>query len=215
MNLVCFPHYTCGGLLVDILSDTFSAVNPNTNGIKSARHNLGKIGDSATVLTEFDTTRFINKLINLKLQDNEYVGTHCWPGNMDLSPFNHVICVTTMTYRSRIYRWARAFNHYYLASEPWQLSGMELVDKQRETAKNYLIPFRPVTGATNIEFSEIVDNTLSFQQLVKEHDFQNSVTRWREINKFLYSVDFWQSTPVQRYYEAEFETTLDQSYIYE
>ena len=49
MNLVCFPHYTCGGLLIDILSDTFPPLNSRTNGINSSRHNLGKIGDSDTV----------------------------------------------------------------------------------------------------------------------------------------------------------------------
>lgn len=214
MNLICFPHYTCGGLLVDIFSDTFSPINPN-NGVGSVGHSLGKIGDSDTVLTEFDTTRFITKLINLKLSDDEWVGTHCWPGNMNLDIFNQVICVTTMTYRSRIYRWARAFYHYYLASEPWQLFGMNLVDKQRETAKNYVIPFVPVAGAINIEFSEIVENNMQFQHLVTGHATTVSLHRWKEINKFLYAEDFWQSVPVQRYYEAELETALRQSYVYE
>jgi hypothetical protein len=215
LNLVCFPHYTCGGLLVDILSDKFSPINPISNGVESVAHSLGKIGDANTILTEFDTTQFINKLINLKLSDNEWVGTHCWPGNMNLDTFNRVICVTTLTYRSRIYRWARAFYHYYLNSDPWQLSGMSLVDKQRETAKNYLIPFTLVPGAINIEFSEIVENNLNFQKLVNGHDTTASLNRWKEINKFLYSGDFWQSVPVQRYYEAELETALCYPYVYE
>jgi hypothetical protein len=214
MNLVCFPHYTCGGLLIDILSDTFSPLNSRTNGINSSRHNLGKIGDSDTVQTEFDTAQFVNKLLDLKLPVDEWVGTHVWPGNVDLALFNQVICVTTMTYRSRIYRWARAFYHYYVNSIPWQLSGMDLVDKQRETAKNYVVPFTPVNTAINIEFSEIVENSPHFQQLVTAHSTQASLTRWREVNGFLYAADFWQSVPVQRYYEAELELSLDQSYVY-
>jgi hypothetical protein len=215
MNLVCFPHYTCGGLLIDILSDTFSPMNSVSNGVNSVRHNLGKIGDLDTVLTEFDATQFINKLSKLKLSDSEWIGTHCWPGNISLDTFNQVICVTTMTYKSRIYRWARAFYHYYLNSDPWQLSGMNLLDKQRETAKNYLIPFRPVVGAINIEFSEIVENNIQFQHLVNGHDVYASLYRWKEVNKFLYAEDFWQSVPVHRYYEAELETVLGQSYVYE
>ena len=214
MNLVCFPHYTCGGLLVDILSDTFSLVHPVNNGINSVAHSIGKIGDSATVLTDFDTTRFINKLNILKLSDDKWVGTHCWPGSIDLAIFNRVICVTTMTYRSRIYRWARAFYHYYLNSSPWQLSGMYLVDKQRETAKNYVIPFNPVPNAINIEFSEIVENNVQFQHLINGHNADASLDRWKEINKFLYASNFWQSVPVQRYYEAELELSLNQSYVY-
>jgi hypothetical protein len=213
-NLVCFPHYTCGGLLVDILSDQFSPINPISNGVESVAHSLGKIGDANTILTEFDTTQFINKLINLKLSDNEWVGTHCWPGNMNLDIFNQVICVTTMTYRSRIYRWARAFYHYYFNSTPWQLSGMNLVDKQRETAKNYVVPFTPVPGVINIEFSEIVENNMQFQHLVNGHNADASLDRWKEINKFLYADDFWQSVPVQRYYEAELELSLAQRYVY-
>jgi hypothetical protein len=213
-NLVCFPHYTCGGLLVDILSDTFSPIHPFNNGISSVAHSIGKIGDSDTVLTDFDATQFIDKLNRLKLSDDEWIGTHCWPGNIDLSTFNQVICVTTMTYRSRIYRWARAFYHYYLNSSPWQLSDMHLVDKQRETAKNYVVPFSPVPGAINIEFSEIVENNIQFQHLVNGHNADASLDRWKEINKFLYDNNFWQSVPVQRYYEAELELTLGQSYVY-
>ena len=214
MNLVCFPHYTCGGLLIDILSDTFSPLNTRSNGIASVRHNLGKIGDSDTVQTEFDTTQFVNRLVDLKLPHDEWVGTHAWPGHVDLALFNQVICVTTMTYRSQIYRWARAFYHYYVNSTPWQLPGMDLVDKQRETAKNYLVPFKPVGQAINIEFSEIVENSMQFQHLVSGHDTHASLHRWQEVNGFLYATDFWQSTPVQRYYEAQLEASLGQSYVY-
>ena len=213
-NLICFPHYTCGGLLIDILSDTFSPLNPTSNGIDSIGHNLGKIGDSNTVQTDFDANKLVRQVDNLNLKDDEYIGTHAWPNSLDLDIFNQVICITTMTYRSRIYRWARAFYHYYINSDPWQLSGMDLIDKQRETAKNYVSSFKPVTGTVNIEFSEIVENTVQFQQLVIGHNTQASLHRWKEINRFLYAADFWQSVPVQRYYEAELETALGQSYVY-
>lgn len=201
--------------MIDILSDTFSPLDSKSNGINSIGHNLGKIGDSTTVQTDFDAKKLVDQLANLNLKDNEYIGTHVWPGNLDLDIFNQVVCVTTMTYRSQIYRWARAFYHYYIHSNPWQLSGMSLIDKQRETAKNYVVPFTPVTGTINIEFSEIVENTIQFQQLVNGHATQASLHRWKEVNRFLYAADFWQSTPVQRYYEAELETKLGQFYAYE
>ena len=72
-----------------------------------------------------------------------------------------------------------------------------------------------VTDAVNIEFSEIVDNTVQFQKLIDGHDATASLDRWREINKFLYDSSFWNSVPVQRYYEAELEVLLKEHYIYE
>ena len=53
MKLVCFPHYTCGGLLCDILNDTFSNIGTN-GGINNIHHSIGKIGDVDTVQTNFD-----------------------------------------------------------------------------------------------------------------------------------------------------------------
>jgi hypothetical protein len=214
MNLICFPHYTCGGLLCDIFSDKLSSVDTNRGAISSLEHSIGKIGDSESVLEDFDTLSFLNKLDNLKLDSNSYVGTHCWPGNINTNRFNNVICVTTTTYRSRVYRWARCFYHYYQKSKPWELSGIELIDKQRETAKNYLIPFKNVPGAINLEFSDVVDVTAKFKNVVDGHAFASSLSRWKKINEFLYHPDFWTSKPVQRYHEAEYELNLNEYYAY-
>lgn len=216
INLICFPHYTCGGLLSDILTDNMSPINPKTMGIQSFEHSIAKIGDTESVFENFSEQEFLRNLNEKNLQSGSYVGTHCWPGNIDISNFNNVICVTTMTYKSRIYRWARSFYHYYQPSDPWQLdSQIDLIDKQRETAKNYLKPFRPVAGATNIEFSEIVECSKQFQNLVRPHNFLQSFERWKKINEFLYSENFWESTPVRRYYEAELELLTGQYYVYE
>ena len=81
-----------------------------------------------------------------------------------------ILIITTTTSRSKIYRWTRANYHYYEKSVPWQSThGMDRIDKERETAKNYLKPFLPVFGANtvNIEFSEIVEQTPQFLNLVK------------------------------------------------
>lgn len=215
MNLICFPHYTCGGLLCDILSGTFSDVHQVTRGLNSFNHSIGNIGDSDSIFEDYDQEEFLKKLSTIKSDKNVYIGTHCWPGKLDINKFNRVICITTMTNRSRVYRWARAFYHYYNRSEPWQLVGIDLIDKQRETAKNYIKPFKPVDDTINIEFSDIVENTLAFQKLVEDCDYIKSLSRWKEINNFLYHDNFWNSTPVQRYHEAEYELALNQRYAYE
>jgi hypothetical protein len=213
MKLICFPHYTAGGLLCDVLTDQFSSIHKN-KGIDSFNHLLGKIGDSDSIFTEFDPEELLKSLTKLNLKDNDYAGTHCWPGKIDLTMFNEVICITTMTHRSKVYRWARAFYHYYADSKPWSVTGIDLIDKQRETAKNYLKAFEPVDGAINIEFSEIVDVNTRFKNLVVDHSYEKSIERWKHINDFLYHKDFWNSTPVQRFYEAELETLLATDYVY-
>lgn len=214
MNLISFPHYTCGGLLCDILNGTFSTVDKN-GGISSISHSVGKIGDSADIFENFDSQFFFKKIQGIKT--NTWVGTHCWLGNIDLSKVNQVINVTTETYRSKLYRWVRAYHHYYLASDPWQgLSGIKELDKQRETAKNYLKPFLHIDHdrVINIEFSDVVEAKPALFKLVPGNIDQH-LGRWRQINSFLYSDDIWSSKATIRFHEAEYEVSLAQSYLYE
>tara|TARA_B110000503_G_C7140826_1_gene410754 strand:+ start:918 stop:1562 length:645 start_codon:yes stop_codon:yes gene_type:complete len=214
MNLICFPHYTCGGLLCDILADTFSPIGAN-GGISSISHNYGKIGDSDTVDTNFDVNMFY-KRIKKRASDDAWIGTHCHPGSLDHSDFDKIIVVSTATHRSRIYRWVRAYYHYYLNSDPWTaVSGLDRIDKERETAKNYLLPFTPVKNIINIEFSEVVDGTAEFLSLLPNTDITKHIDRWKSINSFLYNTNIWNSTPVKRYHEAELEIKLQKHYVYQ
>jgi hypothetical protein len=143
MNLIAYPHYTCGGLLCDILNNTFSPIGAH-GGIANTSHNLGKIGDSPSVFDEYDPLQF-DQLVEKYRGTSVWIGTHCWPGINNISNFDTVILVTTATYRSKIYRWVRAYHHYYSSTTQWtELSGMARVDKERETAKNYLKPFLPL-----------------------------------------------------------------------
>ena len=215
MNLICFPHYTCGGLLSDILNETFSTVGTN-GGIQSINHSLGKIGDSATTLTDYNTEFFMEQLKKLNVEDSAWIGTHCWPGPLPLHEFQQVINVTTATYRSRLYRWIRAYYLYYSHSEPWLcLTGQQRVDKERETAKNYLIAFEPVyhSQVINIEFAEIVEQQPSFTNIVDCNSA--ALVQWRDTNSFLYNQDLWSSTAAARFHEAELETQLDTQYVYQ
>jgi hypothetical protein len=213
MKIISFPHYTCGGLLSDILNQTFSKLGTN-GGINSIHHSIGKIGDSASVYTDFDTNEFKQALKNHT--DNSWIGTHCWMGKMDLKIFDQVINITTMTYRSKLYRWVRAYHHYYLKSEPWQgLVGMSGIDKQRETAKNYIIPFEKIINnrVINIEFADIVECTRNFVSIIPG-DYQQHLDRWKKVNYFLYSPDLWSSPAANRFHEAEHEILLDQDFKY-
>jgi hypothetical protein len=217
MNLICFPHYTCGGLLCDILNGTFSQIAPN-GGVASIGHTLGKIGDSDTVMIDYDQKIFLDRLEKLKLRHtNEWIGTHCWPGCIDLSVAEQVMVVTTTTFRSKLYRWIRAYHHYYLKSGPWvSVAGQQRIDKERETAKNYLVAFDPVfqPNVVNIEFAEVVENSVEFQNLTALSDIGKHLDRWRKINSFLYDPSIWSSTAFQRFYEAELETCLNKYYVY-
>jgi len=214
MKLVSFPHYTCGGLLCDMLNDTFSSVG-NNGGIQSIEHGVGKIGDSPDVMEEFDSETFLKHLRMHRTQ--QWIGTHCWLGNVDLGQIEQVINVTTETYRSRLYRWIRAYHLYYIKSDPWQgLRGIDEIDKQRETAKNYLRAFRRIHDAAviNLEFADVVEANTNLFNLVGR-DISHHLERWQKINAFLYRQDLWSSPAVRRFHEAEHELALQQRYVYE
>lgn len=216
MNLICFPHYTCGGLLCDILNNTFSNLGPY-GGINPTSHRLGKIGDTDSVMIDYDQKLFVDSLLALNVPVGQWIGTHCWPGKLDLSIVNQVIVITTTTFRSRLYRWIRVYHHYYSKSDPWlAVTGQDRIDKERETAKNYLATFDPVfqPNVVNLEFAEVVENSVEFQSLVSCADLDRHMNRWREINNFLYDTNIWNSVPFQRFYEAEFENQLKKYYVY-
>jgi hypothetical protein len=217
-NLICFPHYTAGGLLCDILSNTYSPIDEN-GGIQSIAHSIGKIGDTDTVLTDFDPAKFMSTLAKKTLDNDAWVGTHCWPGSLPVEQFNKIIVISTSTYRSKIYRWLRAYNHYFLNSRKLlNLTGMERIDKLRETAKNYLVPFNPVLTAPNIfniEFADIVENTAEFSFVNNNVDTGKHLHRWQQINNFLYDPNLWNNELVKIFYQAEHETLLKRYYIYD
>lgn len=213
MKLLCFPHYTAGGLLCDILENKFSPIM-NNGGINSMSHSYGKIGDSESIFTEFDIHKF-SCLLKTHKDHNVIVGTHCWPGALDLSICEQVILITTETTKSKIYRWLRAWNWYFSKQDHIKyLTGMELVDKQRETAKNYLKAFSAIPQYYNLEFSDIVETTAEFYNLVDGIEIKQHMDRWKSLNSFLYDFNMWDNNLVKRYHEAEFELTHGKHYKY-
>lgn len=212
MKLVCFPHYTCGGLLCDILNNTVSPIG-KYGGLTSIQHSLGKIGDTKDVLLEFDYEKFLNVIPN---NFNGWIGTHCWMGNYDCSQFDKVINVSVTTHRSKIYRWLRAYYLYFSKFSHWEnLTGIELIDKQRETAKNYTVPFPALTrdNVLNIEFADVVENQPAFSKLIDAQD-SGQYNGWKAFNSFLYDKDLWNNDIVKRFHEAEYEISSQQYYVY-
>jgi len=213
MKLICFPHYTCGGLLCDILNNTFSPIGTH-GGIDSIAHSIGKIGDTDTVNTTFDPLVLKNKLS--AIDTNLWAGTHCWPGNMQpLDQFEQILTITTATWKSKLYRWTRSYHHYY-ASRWSNLSNMSLTDKMRETAKNYHVAFEPViaSNVVNIEFADIVENTHEFKYIVKNYSVDQHMDRWRTVNNFLYA-DIWNLASTHAFHQAEVEINLQRYYRYD
>lgn len=207
--------------MCDILTDSFSPISQN-GGIQSPAHSIGKIGDADSILDQFDVPEFLSKLKYANFNNKTCVGTHCWPGILDAYQLadasDQIVLITTTTHRSKLYRWLRAYYHYYEKSQPWlAVSGPARIDKERETAKNYIQPFLPVFAKNiiNLEFAEIVDNSPQFKNLVKNHQPHKSFKRWQMLNNFLYHKDIWNSVPVQRFYEAELEIHTKQCYVYD
>lgn len=215
INLVCYPHYTAGALLCDILNTTMSDLD-DRGGIHNPMSSQGKIMDvdSDSVLTEFDGTEFVRQIHLLDLPPDTWIGTHHWPGAFDISAFDRIICLTTATARSQQYRWLRAYNHWF--SPQWRnLSGMDLVDKMRETAKNYVLPYAPVAGTICLEFSDIVENTAGFRSVCSAREYHRSLQRWQQTNAFLYREDIWNSPEILAWHQAQHEIALGQPYQYQ
>jgi hypothetical protein len=167
-------------------------------------------------MLDYDTKKFMQKVLSKNLPNNSWVGTHCWPGLLPLEQFNKVLVVTTTTFKSKIYRWARAHHHYF--SPTWKnLSGIDLIDKSRETAKNYLVPFAPVpttSNVLNVEFADIVETTPEFYYAIDHRESASHIARWKEVNYFLYAENFWKSEVVDQFYQAELEIKLGRYYRY-
>jgi len=189
----------------------------DNGGLASPTHNVGKIGDSVDIFTDYNVDEFMNR-VQPWMESSRWIGTHCWPGPLPLDQFEFVINVTTTTYTSKIYRWYRAYE--LLFSPAWQhLSGEEQVDQIKQKAKFYLKAAEPVIASNvlNLEFADVVHQTEELAQAldrgrVARNSSNPHLTRWAEQNKFLYQNDIWNSTAVKSFFHAEFETNLGRNY---
>ena len=184
MKLICFPHYTAGGLLCDILQGKFSETAAN-GGIKSNEHALGKIGDSDTVYTNFDKEVLARKCLPYRDLDIP-VGTHCWPGNIDKSMYKEIILITTETTKSKVYRWLRAWHLYFSKIDTVKkLTGMERIDKRGREGET--IPLEYVQKCHDYHDAWI--NDVTCKKLVIDANPEIEVTATQRVEKIMRFID--------------------------
>lgn len=220
MKLICAPHYTCSGILTDMLLGTNNFDGHKTFG--GYHHHVGKVGDSQlvhdndSVYDSYDPTIVMNTIKNRTFDRNNWISTHCWPGLLPLSEFDKIINITTTTFKSKIYRWIRVYTHYYMG-EWGELYGFERIDKMRSTAKNYLKPSIPVNQSPvyNLEFFDFVHDTQELKNVMQDIQYKELHDQWSRVNEFLYSDKLWNSELVDIFCQAEFEVNMQRYYIYE
>jgi hypothetical protein len=193
MNLVCFGNYTCGALLCDILNLESSRLGPHNN-IASSKHNQGKIPLASTFTGKgFNLNAFnikISPLLENNSFKNKWIGTHCWPGELDTSLFNNIINVTTESEKSRIYRYARIFYTMTAGLFP----GNKKPQRPYDT-KSWHQSYSHVQkdNVVNIEFEDVVEWKNNIEDLLLGYigveyvkHIHNRMKFWRSLNDFLY-----------------------------
>ena len=73
----------------------------NNGGIASIQHSIGKIGDTDTVMVDFDSNELMKKIYSMSTTPDAWIGTHCWPGTLPLDQFEQVLIITTTTFKSK------------------------------------------------------------------------------------------------------------------
>lgn len=200
MNLVCFPHYTCGGLFCDILNKESSAFGKHNN-IESLKHSIGKAppknyyngtGFDKEVL--YHRTLYLNADVHgvfISPKSNYWLGTHCWAGNFDTSLYGNIILVTTENTKSKIYRYARVFYTMIAGKYPY------ISKPQRPTdVESYkLLGYNKVIADNvfNIEFEDIVEWKPNVEELLIQFVGENCRDHmhrrrraWMQMNDFLF-----------------------------
>lgn len=206
MNLVCFSNNTAGGLVCDLLNDKLPIIDNYKTTNKE--HNIFKLTDSPTVMNEIIWNNLVFRYKNSDL----WYGTHCHPSCIKLEDFESVICVTTLTEKSKIYRWLRYY-HGWFKSEclDWREdSTLEKIDKIRELSKNVFVEFKPYPNCKNIEFEDIVNGKFVEDNNLNQEYFE----QWKQNNPWLYEENIEKSWCVQRFFEAKWELETNQPFRY-
>lgn len=195
MNLVCFPSFCAGAIVCDLLNCEKS--NESTRGgIDNFNSSKLKISNNRNNSPGWKKFFFEKNLKSLNLNDNNWIGTHNWPTEVDTTVFDKVLIITTENKMSRIYRLMRAF-FLYKGFKKLHNSTNENIDEN--LAKLDLSRFKfnfdkyHSNNTINIEFEEIVEWSENFSNFVKQNSinysqehFDERKEYWKNSNKFLY-----------------------------
>ena len=209
MKLVCFSNQTAGGLLCALLNK-YSKLNLRGYTIPNPEHDFLKITDTPSIESTFNKSLWYQKL-SKGLFQNSWVGTHYHPSIIpNLKDFESVICITTETRQSQLYRWIRYYNGWFVANtKDWQQTDdIDRIDRVRILAKNVFIPFTSHPYCTNIEFTDIVNGKFIIDRGLNTEQFEE----WKQVNPWLY--DNEETWAIKRFNEAEYEIINKKPYIY-
>ena len=209
MNLVCFPPYGAGGYVCDVL-----------NGTASLNYTDGTVGNpfadslKITVPRSFRTFRRENKLayeyffqkkvkeVKNKFDEHIWLGTHCYPDEVNTTEFNKVVVISTENAMSKVYRLMRVYfmyefwGHRYSPNEDKKVNLEEKINNIDLSLYNFNYHNVVQPNARQLELEDIVNDTTSFNELVQE--FSNNVDltylndrkkNWQSKNSFLYDTD--------------------------
>jgi hypothetical protein len=208
MNLVCFSNNTAGALVCDLLNRKPLVFNGYK--VDNIEHSLFKLGDTPTVQLHININDW-NKLVNKYKDRTTWMGTHAHPTAIpDLTVFQSVIAITTTTRRSKLYRWLRYYNGWFLSNTPgWEETDeLPKIDKIRELSKNVFVEFTADPRCINIEFEDIVTGVFVKQNNLNNDYFLN----WQSANSWLYETN--KSWAERRFDEAEWELQYGTPYKY-
>lgn len=141
-----------------------------------------------------------------------WFGTHLHPSGIpNLSIFDNVIAITTMSRASKLYRWLRYYHGWFKSNNPDWIEKDDLVsiDKIRHLSYNVFDPFTPNPACKNVEFEDIVsgkfiqDNKLNLEYF----------NIWKKKNSWLFPIDE-NSWSIKRFNEAEYEILFKSPYKY-
>lgn len=210
MNLICFPPYGGGGLVCDLLNGTQSphgsdgtVVNPMADQLKipiprsfkSFRPD-NKFSYQYFFEQKYEYTRF-------RVKPNTWVGTHCFPDEVDTSNFSKVIVISTENLLSKIYRFMRVYFMYDLWAKKYNLqedktSNLDYKLKSLDL-KLYNFNYHQIIQPNTIqlEIEDIVHCSDYFKKLVtdncsnfNEAQFMGQFQIWKSKNVFLYDQSF-------------------------
>ena len=213
MKLICFSNNTAGGLLCNLLNNNLdiNSYDHFTYRVSSPEHEEFKFDDTASIQKELNVDTW-NKKIAVWKDSTVWVSTHAHPSIIpDLSVFDEVITITTMSRTSKLYRWIRYYHGWFKVANPsWiESDNLDSIDKIRCLAYNVFDPFIPHPDCKNIEFEDIISgNFIQSAKLDTEY-----FAKWKLKNPWLYSVDE-NSWAVKRFNEAEYEVTNNSAYKY-
>lgn len=212
MNLVCFPPYGGGGYVCDVL-----------NGTTSTNHKDGTVGNvladslKIAVPRSFRHFKSDNKLayqyffqkkvqeIKDKFESHMWLGTHCYPDEVNMHEFDKVIVISTENVMSKIYRFMRVYFMYdswakmYSPNEDKTLNLEEKVGKIDLSLYNFNYHNVVQSNTIQLEMQDLIEDTPYFSKLIDETSYNRDPIyikerkqNWQLKNYFLYDKNFVQ-----------------------